>query len=120
MSSLSSVIGASMFSFFSGLYLIFAPFILTYPLGSAEEANDILIGTLVAVLAFIRVTYANCAAWLGWAITACGIWLILSPVIFGYAANTTAVVNDVGMGAAIVILGLWSVVATPGEQIAGE
>ncbi|OGY21835.1 MAG: hypothetical protein A2126_00375 [Candidatus Woykebacteria bacterium GWB1_45_5] len=52
----------------------------------------------------------NSWVWLSWLAFLAGLWLIVSPFILGYSTTTTAMNNDVIVGAAVVTLSLITIV----------
>jgi predicted membrane-bound dolichyl-phosphate-mannose-protein mannosyltransferase len=98
---------ASWVNVFLGIWLIAAPFILGYSQETTAVSNDIVIGAIVAILAFMRAvakehdpTRLN---WISWINVIFGLWLIIGPFILGYSVITTAVSNDLIIGVLVVV-----------------
>lgn len=108
--SVSQVKKASGLNLLLGLWLVIAPFLLSYAT-SASRGNDITIGVIIALLAAFRLLGAYRAAWLSWLNALLGIWLIVGPFILGYDSSS-ALWNDVIVGLFIAFLGLWSATAS--------
>lgn len=108
--SVSQVKKASGLNLLLGLWLVIAPFLLSYAT-SASRGNDITIGVIIALLATFRLLGAYRAAWLSWLNALLGIWLIVAPFILGYDSSR-ALWNDVIVGLFIAFLGLWSATAS--------
>lgn len=108
--SVSQVKKASGLNLLLGLWLVIAPFLLSYAT-SASRGNDITIGVIIALLAAFRLLGAYRAAWLSWLNALLGIWLIVAPFILGYDSSS-ALWNDVIVGLFIAFLGLWSATAS--------
>lgn len=108
--SVSQVKKASGLNLLLGLWLVIAPFLLSYAT-SASRGNDITIGVIIALLATFRLLGAYRAAWLSWLNALLGIWLIVAPFILGYDSSS-ALWNDVIVGLFIAFLGLWSATAS--------
>jgi hypothetical protein len=96
-----------------GLWLIVAPFVLTFT-GSGARGNDIILGIVIAVIAACRVFGAYRSAWLSWVNALLGIWVIISPWVLGFSGKAQPTWNNVIVGIAITILGVWSAVASQG------
>lgn len=108
--SRSQIKSASGFNLLLGLWLIIAPFLLSYAT-SASRGNDITIGIIVALLAAFRLLGVYRAAWLSWLNALLGIWLIIAPFVLRYGSSS-ALWNDVIVGLFIAFLGLWSATAS--------
>jgi hypothetical protein len=96
-----------------GLWLIVAPFVLTFT-GSSARGDDIILGIVIAVIAACRVFGAYRSPWLSWANALLGIWVIISPWILGFSGKAQPTWNNVIVGIAITILAVWSAVASHG------
>ena len=56
--------------------------------------------------------------WTGWTTFALGLWLIASPLVWGYAGLSAAVLNDGLFGAIIAGLSAWGLVTTGRASVA--
>jgi len=78
--------------------------------------NNIIFGIIVAVLAAIRLGGAFDQAWLSWLNVLCGIWVIISPwAVMGTGPTgptQSIIICNCITGGVIVVLGLWSALAT--------
>ena len=99
----------------AGIWLIIAPFVLTYATAT-PKTNDIILGIIVGVLALIRALNPARTLWLSWVNVAAGIWLIIAPFVLGYAF-TTPRWNDIILGIIVCVVALWS--TNIGSNIAG-
>ena len=106
------VTAASDLNIIAGLCLIIAPFVLGYTRLTASMWNATIVGIIVAAIATMRVFGARTAGWLSWVNAALGVWLIVSPWVFGNASNSRVLWNDIILGAIILVLGAWSALAT--------
>ena len=94
-------------AFVAGLWLIVSPFILRYSGSTSPTRNDMIVGVIVAVLAFITAVWnRSTASWLSWIIAIVGIWEIAAPFILGYTDSTRALWNSVILGILILIFSL--------------
>ena len=48
------------------------------------------------------------ASWEEWALGALGLWLVVAPWIFGYAANSAMAASSVVTGALVMALATWT------------
>ncbi|HET9174128.1 MAG TPA: SPW repeat protein [Candidatus Saccharimonadales bacterium] len=95
-------------------WLIIAPFVLGY--GSAVvTVNEIVSAFIISVLGALRLYQSN-ITWSSWALGGMGLWLILSPFIFGYGHHVSAYWNELGIGILLIILAFSAV----GNSIRGH
>lgn len=92
--------GLHFFSFLVGAWIVLAPFVLHYG-HTATTANSIVIGLLVMGLSFIRLRSPS-DAWASWTLAGMGLWLVLSPFIFGYN-HTATYWNELLFGIALIV-----------------
>jgi hypothetical protein len=92
----------------AGLWLVLSPFLLGY--GQDATASSIILGIAVALVSIIQLNGSN-GMRAGWFMTVAGLWLIITPFIFGF--NDPAVLwNEFITGFVIVGLGLWGAAGT--------
>lgn len=103
--------GLSNINILLGIWLILAPFLLSYSGLSTPTWNDIIIGILVIGVALLR-TFGYGMAGTSWVNVVLGVWLILAPFVLNYRSNATPRWNDVILGILIVIFA-WSSTAAP-------
>lgn len=97
---------ASTLNILAAIWLIIAPFVLGFT-GTAVATSSYIVGILVAVMAFIRVSTPLQAPWMSWVNGVLGVWTLLTPYIFGYFLASTAW-STVITGIIITGLGVWS------------
>jgi hypothetical protein len=98
---------ASGLNFIAGLYLLISAWIGAVNGGS--RANGIIFGIIVAILAAMR--FAESAGpWASWVNALIGIWLIISPWVYGTAGQGW-MWNSIVIGIIILVLGAWSAMA---------
>lgn len=102
-----------------GLWLIAAPFVLSYGAAHAR-ANDIVLGIIIATLAAIRVFGAYRSAWISWVNMLAGLWLIIAPFALGYSGIMHPLWNDIIVGILVAGFALWSALATHGVLNSGR
>lgn len=100
---------ASWTNFVLGFWLIIAPFSLAYAGVAAALYEDIILGIGIAALALWRALGKEMPAMAGvsWSVAGGGFWVLIAPFALGYAGTTAAVYNDVIVGLAVLVLGLW-------------
>ena len=84
-----------------GVWLIIAPFILSYD-KSVAYWNEVITGVIVVVLGAVHLLAPH-MNWSSWVNGLAGIWLILSPFFFGYSA-AVAYWNQIIFGILIAII----------------
>lgn len=113
----SSVKTSSGLDILAGLWLIIAPFLLGYATIAGALWNDIILGTIVVLLAASReFGQGYKIAWPSWTNVVIGLWLIAAPFFLGYSYVVSAAWNDVILGIIIAALALWSALSTPREN----
>ena len=108
----SQVRVASGLNFLVGIYLLISAWI-----GGANNGNvwnGVVFGIIVAILAATRFSGAT-GPWASWIDGLIGVWLIISPFILAYSG--TAMTNDIVVGIIVVVLGVWSALASPGRAV---
>jgi hypothetical protein len=97
------------------LWLIASPFILGFAQVSASAMwAAIVVGVIVLILAWIREASPDGATWPSWVNVVLGVWTVIAPFVMGQARLSGAmVISDIITGAAFIIFGAWSALATP-------
>ncbi len=95
-----------------GLWLIISPFVLSFA-GSTGMWDAVIVGVIGIVLAWIRYANPANAPVLSWINALLGVWLIISPFLFGMAGVTALLWDYIIVGIAFVVFGAWSALATP-------
>lgn len=99
---------ASGLNFLAGLYLLISAW--ANGANAGGTANGIIFGIIVAVLAATRFSGAT-GQWASWLAALIGLWMIISPWVYGYA-NHAWRWNSIVVGIIMIVLGVWSAVAT--------
>lgn len=103
---------ASGLSFLVGIWLIISPSVYGEPTVPGAAWNSIIVGIIIAIFAAIRFFAPRSAVGLSWINALLGIWMIISPWIYGYTANTGFMWNSVIVGLIALVLAIWSAAAT--------
>jgi hypothetical protein len=109
---------ASGLNFLAGIWLIISPWVYGTVYSAGSAWNNIIVGIIIAVFAAIRFFSPRSAVGLSWINALLGIWMILSPWIYRYAANRPRLWNSIIMGIIVVILSVWSATATRRRAVA--
>lgn len=94
-----------------GLWLIVSPLVLGYASDSPQAINAYIAGVVIALLAAADLykTYV-------WAVILnllVGVWVAVSPWVAAVADSGTMMTNNVIVGVAVVVLGLWELRSDP-------
>ena len=96
-------------NFALGTWLIFAPILLRYTSVRAALYDDMIFGSVIASFALWRALGEETASMVrvSWVVAAAGFWVMMAPFGLGYGTTRTPVDNDVIVGLAVFILGIW-------------
>jgi hypothetical protein len=94
---------ASGLNFLAAIYLIISAW--ARGVGGGGTANAIIFGIIVAILAASR--FSGARPWAAWIDALIGIWMIISPWIYGYAGSGW-MWNSIIVGVIMLVLGVWS------------
>lgn len=97
---------ASTVNLLAGLWLLLTPYFMDYA-STGLLVNSIVIGLIIAILAFIIVMMPSKAGWLSSINILAGIWLIITPFALGYI-NMAPLWDSIIVGLIVVIAGSWS------------
>jgi hypothetical protein len=112
---------ASWADLYTGLWLVIAPFALTYASYIPRaHANEMIIGALVASMGATRVFGNYRSGRLNQLISALtvlpGIWLVIAPFVLGYSDMARPTRVDIITGIAVILFALWSWLASRDDQ----
>lgn len=95
--------------FLAGLYCAVSPWVVHFT-GSHPNVmiNNLIVGIALAVLALGITMVPERMYGLSWAISAIGVWLIVSPWVVGNGPDAGVILNNVIVGGAVFLLGLAS------------
>ena len=97
---------ASGLTFLAGLYLWISAWIEGSRGGA--ESNGIIFGIIVAILGAAR--FGGARPWTAWLAALIGIWMIISPWVYGFAGEAW-MWNAIVIGIIILCLGVWAAMA---------
>lgn len=96
-----------------GFWLIAAPWIYGYVDGGGPGTwNNLIAGAMLSVFAYLRYRAPDSASTLSWINLLLGIWVALSPWMYGYTGDLARTFNNVTLGILIAAFALWSGSAT--------
>lgn len=100
-----------------GLWFLISPWVYGYTAMHAGSVwNNIIVGIIIAILAAIRFFSPYSATWLSWLNALLGVWVVISPWIYGYSANGGRTWNSVILGIIVIVLSIWSASATNSDE----
>jgi hypothetical protein len=106
---------ASGLNILAGVWLIIAPWVLSYSNQSNAVWNEVVVGAVIALVAAARVAAPRQWAELSWINATLGAWLIIAPFVLSYSSAGTPTAriywNDILLGAIVLVLALWSEMA---------
>jgi len=107
---------ASGINIIAGIWTIISPWVYGFYNGVGNVWNSVIVGIIIAIFAAIRFFGTAGTVWLSWINALLGIWLILSPWIYGFTDNTGRKWNSVIVGIVVLVLSIWSAVATSSSE----
>jgi hypothetical protein len=115
MSAADGARAASILNVIAGIWLIISPFILAFSGLQGPLWNNICVGVVVLILAWIRAANPAQNMVLSWINALLGLWMIISPfaLVLSAARPQALTGNSVVLGIVILVLGIWSALGTP-------
>ncbi|HEY3524197.1 MAG TPA: SPW repeat protein [Candidatus Limnocylindrales bacterium] len=103
---------ASGLSVIAGLWLLISPWVLGFSDMQSPMWNAVILGIVIAVLAFIRAGGWYSAVGLAWINLVLGIWVFISPWVLGFSDRQAPLWDALVVGVVVVVLSAWSVWAS--------
>lgn len=105
---------ASLINFILGIWILISPFVLGFVESESLLWNNVLVGIAVAAIAGV-------CAWsrrrghsgLSWINFVLGIWLVISPFVFGLEESAVVTWHQVIVGIGVAVLAALSAMARP-------
>lgn len=103
---------ASGLNVLAGIWVIISPWVFGYGEHIGAAWNGVIVGIIVVILAAMRFSGAE-TTWQSWINFILGLWLIISPWLYGYAATNDGLrVDSIIFGIVVAVLALWSAIAS--------
>ncbi len=99
-------------NFAAAVWLIISPWILGFNDVTAMTWNVVISGAIVLLFSGTRLWGTGKIGPLSWINAAIGVWVFISPWIFGDSGTANIVWDCVISGAVIFLLGAWSAMAS--------
>ena len=106
-SSPSSYVWSNWLNLILAVWLFISPWVLPVTAAGAWAWDAWIVGVVVAVLSIAALT--RMAQWEDWINLILGVWLFISPWIFGYVATPVAAWNSWIVGVLFFLIGIWGV-----------
>lgn len=106
--SLTAARFTSFFCSLSGLAIFTAPILFFGLSEHSYGTNATLVGGMILILALTRLLWPGWSTAASWVNAVLGVWMIISPWVFGYTDWLSLTVLSVGAGAHVVGFSLFS------------
>jgi hypothetical protein len=87
--------------------LFISPWIMGYVADTMPAWNAWVVGIVLAILSIA--TLSAFAEWEEWINLVLGVWLVISPWVLGFAADTNAMWTQLVLGVLVVLAAAWAV-----------
>ena len=99
---------ASLVSMLAGFWLFVSPWAF-YGLSDQRNAwNAWIVGFLIFAVSGLRVARPMYSIPFGWANVVLGLWVLISPWVYGFASDRARMINNLSVGAFVVVMALAS------------
>jgi hypothetical protein len=95
-------------NFAAAVWLIISPWVLGFNDFTAMTWNLVISGAVVLLFSGVRLWGTNAISSLSWINAAIGVWVFISPWVFGDSAVASILWDCVITGAVVFLLGAWS------------
>jgi hypothetical protein len=100
-----------------GIWLLVSPWVFGYQAaGSAAIWNSVIVGVLIAILAASNCFSRRTRTGLNWINVLLALWIMISPLVYGYTANTGGLEDNLVLALLIAAFAICS----DGATTAGE
>jgi hypothetical protein len=103
---IGSIRAASIICLLAGIWLFVSPWV--YGATGENRWNSWLVGAAIFLLGIVRVTRPAYSTGISWVNAVLGAWVLCSPWIYGYAANSGRLINSVCVGFVVLVCALAS------------
>lgn len=119
---LAGIRAASTICLLAGIWLFVSPWVYG---GAANSSafNAWFVGAAIFLIGCLRVARPAYSTGFSWVNAVLGAWVICSPWVYGYTANSGRFINSLCVGAIVLACALWSGIAAtrtarmPGHRI---
>ena len=90
-----------------GAWLLVSPWVTDYSTSDAATMNALVMGVILVLEEFLELgAHEMFEEWID---IVAGLWLIVSPMVLGFASLTSATVNAVAVGMLTVLFAAWAI-----------
>ncbi len=108
----SALTAANTIALLAGIWLFVSPWV--YGAASMASAwNSWIFGVIIAILAAIRLGRPMGTAGISWVHSLIGIWVFVSPWVYGYASDMGRFINSLCVGAVLFVAAISIASSTP-------
>jgi hypothetical protein len=117
---LGTIRAASIICLLAGIWLFVSPWV--YGATGGNTWNSWLVGAAIFLLGIVRVARPAFSTGISWVNAVLGAWVLCSPWIYGYTANSGRLINSVCVGIVVLVfsvasgIGASRLVAVPPRQ----
>jgi len=90
----------------AGIWLLISPWAMGYSGETVALANAVVLGIAIIVYSIVELSIPR--DWEEWLMVIAGIWLIISPWVLRFSAQTRATWDSVIVGVVVTLLALWA------------
>lgn len=98
----------------AGLWVFFSPWVFGYAVDSAAMWVSMVSGAIIVSIGLIRSLHPRTNPSWSWVSFIVGLWVVITPWVYGYTFNVPAVWSDVIVGLSVALLALVS--SLPGRE----
>ena len=103
---------ASVIALLAGIWLFISPWIYGM-YGAANAWNSWIIGAVIVTLSSFRLGYPMNTQWISWINVLLGIWMFISPWVYGYTVSQGRFTNSLCVGVIVFFAALRNAMAAP-------
>ena len=100
-----------------GIWMFLSPWVYSAA-GYGSAWNSWIVGAIIALVAMFRLSNPVTGRGLAWINVILGVWLFMSPWIYGYTANMGRFVNSLCVGLVVVVMSIYGASAH-GDRLTG-
>ena len=89
-----------------GAWMLVSPWVVGFSDHDLATFNALIMGTILVLEELLELGVHETAE--EWIDLVAGLWLMVSPIVLGFAALTPATVNTMGVGLLVVLFAAWA------------